>query len=87
LFQVIVFRKAERTIRRLPEHYRRNVLDLLLVFRENPVPSESYDIKKLKGYPDIYRARIGDIRVVYQVVWNLERVHVLLAEWRERVYR
>jgi len=59
---------------------------LLLIFRENPVPAEYYDIRKLKGYKNTYRARIGDVRVIYEVLWNLKRVNVLLIERRERVY-
>jgi mRNA-degrading endonuclease RelE of RelBE toxin-antitoxin system len=47
LFQVITSQKARR------------IIELLLIFRENPVPAEYYDIKKLKGYTDTYRARIG----------------------------
>ncbi len=59
---------------------------MLLIFRENPVPAEYYDIRKLKGYKNTYRARIGDVRVIYEVLWNLKRVNVLLIERRERVY-
>jgi len=86
LFQVIISGRAERAVKKLPGHYKRRVLDLLLAFRENPVPAEFYDIRKLKGYVNIYRARIGDIRVIYEVMWNLRKVHVLLIEWRERAY-
>jgi len=86
LFQVIVFGKAERALKRLPEHYKRRVLEILLIFRENPVPAEYYDIRKLKGYVDTYRARIGDVRVIYEIMWDSKRVHALLIERRERAY-
>jgi len=58
----------------------------MLIFRENPIPAEYYDIKKLKGYVDTYRARIGDVRVIYEISWDLKRVYVLLVERRERAY-
>jgi len=86
LFQVIISNKARRSIKRLPEHYRRRIIELFLIFRENPVPAEYYDIKKLRGYIDTYRARIGNIRIIYEILWNLKEVHVLLIERRERVY-
>jgi mRNA-degrading endonuclease RelE of RelBE toxin-antitoxin system len=54
--------------------------------RENPVPAEFYDVKKLGGYVDTYRARIGDLRVIYEIVWDVKRVHVLVIEHRERAY-
>jgi mRNA-degrading endonuclease RelE of RelBE toxin-antitoxin system len=86
LFQVIASQKARKSIKKLPEHYKRRIIELLLIFRENPVPAEYYDIKKLKGYTDTYRARIGDVRVIYEILWDLKKVHVLLIERRERAY-
>jgi mRNA-degrading endonuclease RelE of RelBE toxin-antitoxin system len=86
LFQVITSQKARKSIKKLPEHYKRRIIELLLIFRENPVPAEYYDIKKLKGYTDTYRARIGDVRVIYEILWELKKVHVLLVERRERAY-
>ena len=86
MFQVIASQKARKAIKKLPEHYKRRIIELLLIIRENPVPAEYYDIKKLKGYTDTYRARIGDVRVIYEILWDLKRVHVLLIERRERAY-
>ena len=86
MFQVILSQKARKSIKKLPEHYKRRVIELLLIFRENPVPAEYYDIKKLKGYLDTYRARIGDVRVIYEILWDDKRVNVLLIEPRERAY-
>jgi len=86
LFQVIISQKARKSIKKLPKHHKPRIIELLLIFRENPIPAEHYDIKKLKGYTDTYRARIGDIRVIYETLWNQKRVHVLLIERRERAY-
>jgi len=86
LFQVLTAPRARKALKRLPERYRRRIFELLLIFRENPVPAEYYDIKKLKGQTDTYRARIGDIRVIYEISWDSKRVHVLLIERRERAY-
>lgn len=86
MFQVIISQRARKSVKRLPKHYKQRIIGLLLIFRENPIPAEYYDIKKLKGYVDTYRARIGDVRVVYEILWNLKKVHVLLIERRERAY-
>jgi len=86
LFQVITAPRARKSIKKLPERYRRRIIELLLIFRENPVPAEYYDIEKLKGLTDTYRARIGDIRVIYEIFWDSKSVHVLLIERRERAY-
>lgn len=78
--------KKPKASKKLPEHYRRRIIELLQFFRENPVPAEYYDIKKLKGYRDTYRARIGDLRVIYEIVWNQRRIHVLVIKPRESAY-
>jgi mRNA-degrading endonuclease RelE of RelBE toxin-antitoxin system len=57
-----------------------------LVLRENPVPAENFDVKKLKGQTDTFRARIGDVRVIYEVLWDQKMVNVLVVEPREKAY-
>ena len=86
MFQVIISQKARKAIKKLPEHYKRRTIELLIIFRENPVPAEYYDIKKLKGYTDTYGARVGDVRIIYETLWNLKRVNVLLIGPRESAY-
>jgi mRNA-degrading endonuclease RelE of RelBE toxin-antitoxin system len=86
LFEVVAASRARKSAKKLPETYRRRIVELLLILRENPVPAEYYDVKKLKGYTDTYRARIGDLRVIYEILWDLKRVHVLVVERRERAY-
>ena len=86
MFEIILSQKARKAIKNLPEHYRRKIIELLLILRDNPVPAEYYDIKKLKGCTDTFRARIGDIRIIYEIVWNRRFVNVLLIEPRETVY-
>lgn len=86
MFQVIISRRAERSIKRLPKSYRQRIIELFLVFRDNPIPAEHYDVKKLRGYKDTYRVRVGNIRIIYEVLWDLIKVHVLLVEQRGRAY-
>jgi mRNA-degrading endonuclease RelE of RelBE toxin-antitoxin system len=86
LFEVITASRARKSAKKLPEDYRRRIVELLLILRENPVPAEYYDVKKLKGFADTYRARIADLRVIYEILWDLKRVHVFVIERRERAY-
>jgi mRNA-degrading endonuclease RelE of RelBE toxin-antitoxin system len=86
LFEVTISQRARKTSKKLPEHSKRRIIELLLVLRETPVPAEHFDIKKLKGYTDTYRARIGDVRVVYEVSWKRREISVLLIEMRRSVY-
>ncbi len=86
MFKVTVAQRARKTSKKLPAHYKRRVIELLLILRENPVPAEYYGIKKLKGYADTFRIRIGDIRIIYEISWNHRAINILLIEPRERAY-
>jgi len=46
---------------------------------------DDLDIKKLKGYHDIFRLRKGDIRIIYQII--NKRVSILnIANRKETTY-
>ena len=56
------------------------------MLKQNPAPVPEYDVKKLRGLKDIYRLRIGDIRIEYEVDWEAKLISVLLVEFRQRAY-
>ena len=58
-----VFKKAKKL---LPKANFSKFLDLIKILEDNPVPVEKFDIEKVKGVDDIYRARIGKFRVLQQ---------------------
>ena len=86
MFQIVTSNKASRSAKKLPRQYKSRLVELLLTLRENPVPSEYYDIKKLRGEEDTFRARLGDVRVVYEIDWREKTVHILIVERRGRAY-
>lgn len=86
LFNVTIAKQAQRNAKKLPEHIKRRIVELLFILRENPVPAEYYDVKKLKGLADSYRIRLGDFRIVYEIVWDKAAVNILYIGPRERVY-
>ena len=86
LFEVTVSQRALKTSKKLPDFLDHRIIELLLVLRENPVPAEQYDIKKLGEYRDTFRARIGDIRIIYEINWNQQTVKILVIKPREKAY-
>ncbi len=71
----------------MPDHYVRRILLALQALTQNPAPAPEYDVKKLAGTHDTYRIRIGEIRIEYEVDWELKRVGVLAVEFRGRAYK
>ena len=86
-FKVRVKRRAARTLERLPKEYRLRVLEVLDELKTDPIPYRNYDIKKLKGFEDTFRVRIGDIRIVYTIVWSSRIITVHLIGPRGRAYK
>jgi mRNA interferase RelE/StbE len=86
LFFVKVSKKAEKSLLKMPDHYKKRVKELLMILENEPVPATSYDILKLEPSDNWYRIRIGDIRIVYEVGWDLEKIEIMKIEWRGRAY-
>ncbi|BAN89832.1 type II toxin-antitoxin system RelE family toxin [Aeropyrum camini] len=85
-FNIKVKRRAFRALERLPRDYRLRVLEVLDELSINPIPFREYDLKKLKGYEDTFRIRIGDIRIVYTIDWDARNITVHYVGHRERAY-
>ena len=86
-FEIKVKRRVIRALEDLPERYRLRVLEVLDRLKVNPVPFRDYDIKKLKGFEDTFRIRIGDIRVVYTINWGSKTITVHFIGPRGRAYK
>ena len=55
----------------------------ILMLAENPRPA---GCKKLKGYKDLWRIRIGDYRVIYEIEDAVQSVVILRVAHRREVY-
>ncbi len=65
---------------------REKVLEILEILEENPIP-RSLDLRKLRGYKDTFRIRVGKIRIVYSIDWGSKRIIVHFIGLREKAYR
>lgn len=86
-FKVIIGKRAEKGIRSLPPAHIKRFAELVETLKINPVPVESFDVKKMRGSERAYRVRLGNYRVLYTVRWDEDTVVILKVEPRERAYR
>lgn len=73
------FRWRERAVRQLkaiPQSAALTILRALTPLGDDPRRSDA-DIKKLAGHSDRYRLRVGDYRVIYEIVD--ERLIILIV--------
>ena len=74
-WQVILLRDPKKVLARVPGDLRRRLLAALHGLAEDPRPA---GCKRLKGYAELYRVRVGDWRIVYAV--RDDQVIVLVTE-------
>lgn len=74
---------AARDIRKLDPPIRRRILDAIERLADEPRPS---GCKKLAGFDEAWRVRIGDYRVLYEVSDGIVLVTVFKVGHRRAVY-
>ena len=68
----------------MPKEYQERVLKLLRRFKDNPL--EEYDVKKLRGFENVFRVRIGKYRAVYKVDRNRRKAFADFIGHRGKAY-
>jgi mRNA interferase RelE/StbE len=58
-----------------------------LLLKRNPILFRELDVVKLRGYENMYQIRVGDYRIVYEVLWTEQRIIIHYIGSRETVYR
>ena len=75
---------ALRGLTKIPMSHRQRISSLIDELKHEPRPAGA---KKLSGYENFWRVRIGDYRVVYSIDDQSEAVRVLTVAHRREVYR
>ena len=74
---------AQRQLKKLPKQLQLTIIQKLENLKTTPLP---VGIKKLSGIDNLYRLRIGNYRVIYQVEHNILLILVLKIGDRKEVY-
>ncbi|MBQ8823877.1 MAG: type II toxin-antitoxin system RelE/ParE family toxin [Ruminococcus sp.] len=81
MYKIIIKKKAKKFIDKLPKNERLRVAKAI-----EALPNGE-DIKKLKGYTDLLRLRVGDYRIIYTVNHGELLVIVVDAGNRGQIYK
>jgi len=87
MFNITIKRKALRKLAKLDEKRRKTIKEIVLILKLDPIPFRKADVGKLKGYDNIYRIRVGDLRIVYEVLWAPRTIVIHYIGPREKAYR
>jgi mRNA interferase RelE/StbE len=83
-YEIEISRTAEKQLRKLPRQDRQRVLRAILALADDPLPRGS---RKLSGYEDVFRIRVGVYRILYSVAADVLLIIVLKIGHRRNVYR
>ena len=84
MYRVIIDKRAKKEIDKIPILYAKKIALAIYDLEENPRPNGS---KKLVGYDNTYRIRIGKYRVIYRIEDDILYVEVLKVGHRKAVYQ
>jgi mRNA interferase RelE/StbE len=68
MFAIKIKRKALRKLAKLTEKQKQNIKTVILTLKTDPIPFRKNDVCKLQGYENTYIIRMGNLRIVYQVL-------------------
>ena len=82
-YTVSISKSAEKELSKLPVQEIVKIRDAVADLTDDPRPS---GCKKLKGFKDLYRIRIGHYRVIYSIQDSILTVEVLKVGDRKDIY-
>ncbi len=78
--------RAVRQLRAIPQPAALTILRALTPLGDDPRRQDA-DIKKLAGYSDRYRLRVGDYRIIYEIADAQLTILVVGVGHRREAYR
>ena len=83
-YRLLITKQVEKQLDALPQQVVSRVEQHLEVLHADPRP---FGVKKLKGYTDTYRVRVGNYRIIYSIDDRSRTVTLLTIDNRKDVYR
>ncbi|MBW6537083.1 MAG: type II toxin-antitoxin system RelE/ParE family toxin [Mariniphaga sp.] len=87
MYTLIIHKKAAKFLKSRNSSTKSIIVKKLELLKENPYSHPLLDIKKLKGVENVFRLRIGTIRIIYQVEEHELMILVISAGGRGDVYK
>ena len=83
-YEVVFSKRAEKDIERLPARVVEKIIPVIVSLEGNPRP---FGCKKLKGYTDLWRIRIGNYRIIYSIEDKIKIVEIIRVGHRKDIYK
>ena len=87
MYKILISKKVTKFILSQSSPLQNNIKRKINLLSENPYKYPSLDIKKMKGYNNIFQLRIGKIRFIYEIKNDQLLILVFTAGSRGDIYK
>jgi len=77
-------KSAQKELYKIRKEYIPKIIEAVEELSSNPLPTE---VKKLTGSERTYRLRVGNYRVIYELIEEKLIIHIVRIRHRREVYR
>ena len=78
-WELIIDGSVKKQLKRIPKNYAERISNVISALAVNPYDG---DIEKMEGEQDVWRRRVGDYRILYEINSAKKIIHVLDARRR-----
>jgi mRNA interferase RelE/StbE len=82
-FSIVWLKSAHKSFEKLPVLIQKSIIKQIDFL---PTSYENSDIKKLKGYSDLYRLRVGDYRIIFSINKQTQQIRISAIGHRKDIY-
>jgi len=83
MYKIVIDKKVLKSLDKIPVVYLSNIKEAVNSLAHNPRP---FGHKKLSGFKNLYRLRVGIYRIIYSIEDNILTVEVIKIDHRSSVY-
>ena len=83
-YKVVISKSAEKNLALLPKSAVAKIVSVLLSLENNPRPN---GCKKLKGFVNLWRVRVGNFRIIYSIEDIIMLVDIREIGDRKDIYK
>ena len=83
-YKILYSKKSVKFLKRIPKEDSERITKKIELLGENPFPPET---KKVQGLNDIFRLRVGDYRILYNIDKKEKILGIIKIDKRSRVYK
>ncbi len=66
-YRLLLHKSVTKFLAKCPTKQQQEIKEKLECLKQNPYNHSQLDIKIMQGYKDLYRLRIGQYRLIYQI--------------------